>query len=99
MTKQDESRMIQNSMEEFLRQGGTITKLPPAKAQNCFNLDVFKDRVDSMAHTISLFEEHTPWSMKSTTPKTSTRLKYKSNNRKIFHPWAKVFLWKEGLNE
>ena len=99
MSKREESRMIQNSMEEFLRQGGKIKKLPPAKAQNCFNLDVFKDRVDSMAHTISLFEENTPWSMKSTTPKTSTRLKFKTKNRKYFHPWAKVFLWKEGLDE
>ena len=97
MTKQDESRMIQNSMEEFLRQGGKITKLPPAKAHNTFNLDVFKERVDALSHALSLFEETTPWNMKSTHIRTSTRLKNKTKNRKYFHPWVKNFLWKEGL--
>jgi hypothetical protein len=97
MTKQEESRMIQNSMEEFLRQGGKITKLPPAKAHNPFNLDVFKERVDALSHALSLFEETTPWNMKSTHIRTSTRLKNKTKNRKYFHPWVKNFLWKEGL--
>ena len=93
-TKQEESLMIQKSIEEFLLSGGVIKKLPPAKAQNTFNLDVFKDRVDSMAHDISLFEETTPWNMKSTCIRTSTRLKNKHKNRKYFHPWVKQFLWR-----
>ena len=92
MNKQEESLMIQKSIEEFLLSGGEIKKLPSVKAMGFFNLDVYKERVDSFAHQISAFEESTRWGSYSSNKKISTR--YKSSN-----PDRKPFRYGRGISE
>lgn len=78
--------MIQKATEVFLQNGGEIEKLPTMKAIHAFDLDVFKERVDSVSHKLSVFEENSALKSISTLKnKLSTRLKSIYPERK--NPW------------
>lgn len=85
-SKQEQSLMIEKATEVFLQNGGKIEKLPTMKAVGAFDLDIFKERVDSVSHNLSLFEENSALKSISTlNNKIATRLKTIYPERK--HPW------------